>query len=844
MLPHTFLLPDIKAVNTSLLGFPVSLSEGFATSLSIHGWDSSDGSLKLATQSLRIILRLDPAGHASTTSSLASTLAASFVHEEIIAEGLQNNDNAIPDQSLPQMQTKPDGIRDQIPLFASVIRRVFAGIAVDATNSEITIINPGHASFTLSISEWHLASEEGRRNLTLSGIHLSTNQLRNVHDASLGVEASETIISSHEPVTLCLIIPPPAFHPFRTTPTDNLRLVVSMGLMGCAIRSEHINSILGLLRRWTFCRNQMSRPDVNPNLTPGFDIRLDIEKIVILFLPPFAQDTGLQWTSLLPLFFENPVSDTRLPRRHVRACLDNISFLRTPSAPAKQPHSLVDFDLTLKNMSIDSMPARQPAPSSGRNKASPPTTIIRIDRSLPFQYSPLHASLSEPPKAQSDAPKLPTFKTCKTADEAEAASVMDLLTRSDDSPSLPSGKARRRKRWKKAGVNGSSSPPVSGPGQIMLLPRHSHAISLRAKFTKTRTGHSLLSPVELTISPMVVFLDLESVLSENIVLEFLEEMLRKRTAHASTSVSRKPRQWRLTINLAFVRIEVRCPPSSSQSRSSLSQSLIVDLHNVELRTGTGPRSRTVQSDSIILSALCERVVGACPLPSEEEIIEGRMACMFLSLGSVTSDWGRGIRFNLEILSPNSSDTNPVVGAERIVMLGLDIPSTHAEISQPVLDTLQAWLRDISKIMKDTFGTHRATAERDLDARVLWNRVFNRNRSNGLPEDRPPTEFMIRASLSEAFARMKIPGVNDQAEQPMDAFASNVDILVQPNPKGRAETIVTLGIVDASVTDHEHKLAYSTHRHAAGMVKSTVQFCFAPLAKQSPADDPNLEDEVD
>lgn len=191
----------------------------------------------------------------------------------------------------------------------------------------------------------------------------------------------------------------------------------------------------------------------------------------------------------------------------------------------------------------------------------------------------------------------------------------------------------------------------------------------------------------------------------------------------------------------MVRLEVRCPPSSAQPRPPLPESFILDFHDVEISTGTGPWSRVEHSDSVVVAAACARIVGACPLPAEYGNKDDSLACMFLSLGSATRDCVRGVRFALE-LNQAVSDAGG-----NTVTLRLDIPSTQAEISKPVLDALQIWIRDVSQIVKLTFGATRAVVQHGTDARVLWNRIFASSRNERLLETKR-IEFSIRASLSE------------------------------------------------------------------------------------------------
>ncbi|KZP12547.1 hypothetical protein FIBSPDRAFT_153922 [Athelia psychrophila] len=804
---------DVEAINAALLNLPIRVSEGSAASLSIHGWHSSSSPLKLTIRSLRLAFHLSPATSTMAAAGLTSTIAESFVRDEIHSEDLPDIIHAKSRQT--HSKSPPDSSWDQVPLIANLIRRVFASMEVDVIDLEITIVHPGCTSYTFSTSEWHLAAEEGCRKLTMSGLRVSVCDLRKLKDPSAGGHVSEeTIMSSLDLLTLRLVVPPPISSQARKRQTENMRLTISAGVLGCAIPARHINGIIETLERARTCRKQSSSKKVDPNPTPGLDTRLEIQAIVTLLLPPGSD--GLQWAAALSPFFASPLSGIRLSRRHVRVCLRDLSLLRTFSIAEKLPHSLVKIALTLGDVSIHSVSARQTAPTSDCTALSS-TSNLRIDRNLLFQYPPTH------PHTSADCHNLPTFSTQRQTDGAQQVSLV-----AETSP-LPNRKGRRRK-VQSAGSSSSQPLPNTGPRA---------PISLLATFAKNQQGHSLIGPIEIKLAPLAIYLDLQLVFCDNAVLAYLEEIFRSVAKHSRTNA--KVRQWKLSINLEMVRLEVRCPPSSSQPRPPSPNSLILDFHNVEILTGTGPRSRIVHSDSVVVAAACERIVSACPLPANDGKKDDSSACMFLSLGSATRDRVRGVRFALEI---NQAASCADFADGNTVTFRLDIPSTRAEISKPVLDALQIWIRDVAQIVKRTFGAGRAAVPHGTDARVLWNRILLRFRTERLLETKR-SENLIRVFLPEAFLRIRIPGVNDQAVQPLEIVASSVDVLVQLKPNGRDETLLTLGVVDASVTDHEHKLAYSAHRHLTEISKSTVQLRFAPRPNDAPLDNTAaLLEEVD
>ncbi|KZP21249.1 hypothetical protein FIBSPDRAFT_1044396, partial [Athelia psychrophila] len=467
-------------------------------------------------------------------AGLTSTIAEAFVRDEIHCEDLPDIIHAKSRQT--HSKTPPDSSWDQVPLIANLIRRVFASMEVDVTDLEITIVHPGCTSYTFSTSEWHLATEEGCRKLTMPRLRLSVCDLRKLKDPSAGGHVSqETIMSSLDPLTLRLVVPPPLSSQARRRHVENMRLTISAGVLGCAIPARHINDIMETLERARTCRKQSSSKKVYPNPTPGLDTSLEIQAIVTLLLPPFAPGSDdLQWAAALSPFFASPLSDIHLSRRHVRVCLRDLSLLRTFSAAEKLPHSLVKIALTLGDVSIHSVSAHQTAPTSDCAALSS-TSNLRIDRNLPFQYPPTH------PHTSADCHNLPTFSTQRRADDAQQVSLVP-----ETSPSLLPNRKGRRRKVQSAGNNNSQPLPNTGPRA---------PISLLATFAKNQQGHSLIGPIEIKLAPLAIYLDLQLVFCDNAVLAYLEEIFRSVAKHSRTNASRKVRQWKLLINLEMVRLE-------------------------------------------------------------------------------------------------------------------------------------------------------------------------------------------------------------------------------------------------------------------------------------------------
>lgn len=233
----------------------------------------------------------------------------------------------------------------------------------------------------------------------------------------------------------------------------------------------------------------------------------------------------------------------------------------------------------------------------------------------------------------------------------------------------------------------------------------------------------------------------------------------------------------------MLRIQARCPPPGSSSRSG---SLVIDLHNIRVLNGSNSTRKASArfigqgstsagpNEDVLLSIQCQRILIACSLSGESK------ATAVLSLGplvtaetsteqatstipfgsyqpTVHREAGDMLYPSIKISRPISR-AQPLPGTTQSVVVCADIPSVHVRASKAAVDGLQYWADDIAQLIERSFGSANAVDSRDSS--LIGSRFFAKSR-NGSGSDitaghaQPNSETVVKMFISEGMIRLPL-----------------------------------------------------------------------------------------
>ncbi|EKM55349.1 uncharacterized protein PHACADRAFT_208868 [Phanerochaete carnosa HHB-10118-sp] len=314
------------------------------------------------------------------------------------------------------------------------------------------------------------------------------------------------------------------------------------------------------------------------------------------------------------------------------------------------------------------------------------------------------------------------------------------------------------------------------------------------------------------------------------VEEGLRDMTPTRARQKRVS-NRKTVRVSVTCKIPSVRLEVRAAPRASQRPRS--GAAVLDIHNLSLSNGEqsntaerGPRFADVEgtfetsqniedhSTGTLASARWQRLVFAYALVGE------RKARALLSVGPLPA------RINIDAPLLGSPPTqfysgpspSPCVtisqGVSSIeqrelvsLILTAHIPSVSVKLSKDVVDGLQLWADDVSRLAESAFGSQPPSTSNSRDQSLIGSRFFSGSRRSA--SDSVSTvsaqrgdatkETIIKATISEAAVTIDLPR-NGSSNRPFNIMASDVDVLLEVKPEGKEETVVTVGVMDLNVVE--------------------------------------------
>ncbi|TCD64536.1 autophagy- protein 2 [Steccherinum ochraceum] len=310
---------------------------------------------------------------------------------------------------------------------------------------------------------------------------------------------------------------------------------------------------------------------------------------------------------------------------------------------------------------------------------------------------------------------------------------------------------------------------------------------------------------------------------------------------------------KVTINIPMIRIQVRVPPPpSSASRSG---AVVVDLHGLKICPGepvvekrkptrfvepadmppAGPSSGSDSAGHILVTSSLQRIIIAyCPTGTTS-------AATLISVGTLPmedtrkADATKGLGFEddfppeepalgvLRIVASKSDPTPrrmPTSSSFVTTAVALEIPSVFVHVSKPQLDGLQLWADDLTQALERGFsdapvyddGDDDATERRSSkDPSLIGSRFFAKMQKSRAGPDGSSTvsaeaagetsETIVKVSITKVALRVVLPRDEFSEVRPFDVVATDVDLLLELKPEGKDETVLTLGMMDASIFDY-------------------------------------------
>lgn len=297
--------------------------------------------------------------------------------------------------------------------------------------------------------------------------------------------------------------------------------------------------------------------------------------------------------------------------------------------------------------------------------------------------------------------------------------------------------------------------------------------------------------------------------------------------------NRKVGRTSITCKVPAVRVEVRAAPRAS--RQSRSGAVVVDIRNLNISNGVHPSTSTrgprfADSDDNlhadrhtegtsggVLASVCwdrlllayslvgesraQALISVGPLPTSnnpDAPLSGspptRLHSRPISRPSITVSQGASLTGQGNLTS---------------LVLAVDIPSVFVKPSKGIVDGLQLWADDISRLAESAFGSQPSSTDSSRDPSLIGSRFFSKSRHStsdsvsivSAQRGNATKETIIKATLGEVAVSIDLPrNESNGSTRPFCILASDVDVLLEIKPEGKEETVVTLGVMDLDIFD--------------------------------------------
>ncbi|KAF4615034.1 hypothetical protein D9613_003111 [Agrocybe pediades] len=637
-------------------------------------------------------------------------------------------------------------------------------------------------------------------------------------------------------------------------PEDELRASVSVGIVACIIRPWQIR---GLSRLATSLDPGPARAEnIQPNRLPTIKVNAKIRGAVLLFLSSASDDEVTNRQAIVN-FFDKPLVPPALTRSYTRVYLDTMSAEYTIASETngRAPHLDKGAEVTIVN-SLDANLTdlsifyfhRDSSLQTHESEGLLAFPIVITDPHILSQYP--NGDLY--PNSEDSHQRLPTFPIVDWTDD-KCKSYGTRLSQWRYPP--PKDGISRTAQATRTIFNPISFPPNVPPCIRFVMSRK--------EYLKGSSTSRITQDLETTVIPLNIRIDIQYLLQPGGLLDFCEELMhfetvsndsdrnsvsseetvdmyastrniraRKRNVNKSVFPGKGLNPEEIadnaeritvhhTVNFAFIRIAVRCPPPHSIDRTG---ALILDIHGLNMYTDPKSASKGVKfvsgditppsnmrpfEDKASFIVEFDRAVFATSM------VKSNIATTFMSVGSLTDEEPQGgndtspsptshiaLKPRIYVLRPYASGSRK---APKLA-LSIDIPAICIDISKPSFDALQYWADDLSQLLdrlsKPPESNKASSVAGDSrEASLIGSRFFANSRSgSGSLTPTESAESVIKLNVTEAFIKIMVPRNDCEPSEirPLDLKASDLDVLLEVNPDDKQHTVITVGVMDLTV----------------------------------------------
>ncbi|KAG6874206.1 hypothetical protein C0995_003752 [Termitomyces sp. Mi166 len=350
----------------------------------------------------------------------------------------------------------------------------------------------------------------------------------------------------------------------------------------------------------------------------------------------------------------------------------------------------------------------------------------------------------------------------------------------------------------------------------------------------------------------------ERIRLENLVLKDLDldfdYGVKKRDASRPTKQrsrkSNKGHNLNMNTSVVFslIRVQIRCP--SPPKCSPRSGALLVDFHDVRLCTSPEPSKKSARfvndsaqvsessagtREAFLVGAGFERMIVAyCPASESK-------AKTLLSIGSLATSADDVLEIVSSPLLPRVAVTKSFSSSNersQVVAISIDIPSVAVDITKSLVDGLQYWADDVAQLM-DRLSSELTKKAESRDTSLIGSHYFAKSRNEsesawGKGSELSQSKTVVKLNVLEVFIRILVPRSETMDTRPFIVYSSDIDLLVEPNPEGQDEMVLTLGVMDVTIRDmltstsSRTYLSLTSPRSLTSTPNPMVKPCFTSL----------------